>query len=109
MKRVKDLIFSSIGLFGWIFLILKILKLIEWNWIIILIPFILVGFIQVIISDTVLGKLIMARLVYNKSKVIPYTTQNAVQKRIGFLKGQISVPANFDEMGRKEIAGLFEA
>ena len=62
MKKLKDIIFSSIGLFGWIFLILKILKIIEWNWIIILIPFILVGFIQVIISDTVLGKIIVARI-----------------------------------------------
>jgi len=62
MKKVKDIIFSSIGLFGWIFLILKTLKIVEWNWIIILVPFILVGFIQVIISDTVLGKIIVARI-----------------------------------------------
>jgi len=68
MKKVKELIFSSIGLFGWIFLILKILKIIEWNWIIIFIPFILVGFIQVIISDTVLGKLIVERLAYHKNR-----------------------------------------
>jgi len=60
MKKAKDFIFSSIGLIGWIFLILKIFKFIEWNWILILIPFILVGFIQVIISDTVLGLIIMA-------------------------------------------------
>ncbi|MCL2243253.1 MAG: hypothetical protein FWC03_02150 [Treponema sp.] len=62
MKKVKDIIFSSIGLFGWIFLILKILKIVEWNWIIVLIPFILAGFIQVIISDTVLGKIIVAKI-----------------------------------------------
>jgi len=62
MKKAKDLIFSSIGLFGWIFLILKILKIIEWNWIIVLIPFILVGFIQVIISDTMLGRNIMGKI-----------------------------------------------
>jgi len=62
MKKTKDFIFSSIGLFGWVFLILKILKIIEWNWIIILIPFILIGFIQVIISDTVLGKIIVAKI-----------------------------------------------
>ena len=60
--KVKDIILSSIGLFGWIFLILKILKFIEWNWIIILIPFILAGFIQVIISDTVLGIIIMEKI-----------------------------------------------
>jgi len=62
MPKAKDLIFSSIGLFGWVFLILKIIKIIEWNWIIILIPFILIGFIQVIISDTVLGLMIAARV-----------------------------------------------
>jgi len=62
MKKAKNIIFSSIGLIGWIFLILKIFKFIEWNWIIILIPFILVGFIQVIISDTVLGFIIMAKI-----------------------------------------------
>jgi len=62
MKKAKDLIFSSIGLFGWIFLILKIFKIIEWNWIIVLIPFILVGFIQVIISDTMLGRNIVEKI-----------------------------------------------
>jgi len=30
-----------------------------------------------------------------------------VQKRIGFLKGKIEVPADFDEMGQNEIS-LFE-
>ena len=62
MKKAKDLMFSFIGLFGWIFLILKVLKIINWNWIIILIPFILAGFIQVIISDTVLGLIIVAKI-----------------------------------------------
>jgi len=62
MKKAKNIIFSSIGLIGWVFLILKLFKFIEWNWIIILIPFILVGFIQVIISDTVLELIIMARI-----------------------------------------------
>ena len=61
-KKVKNLLFSSIGLIGWVFLILKIFKIIEWNWIIILIPFTLAGFIQVIISDTVLGLIIMAKI-----------------------------------------------
>ncbi|MDL2226227.1 type II toxin-antitoxin system prevent-host-death family antitoxin [Deltaproteobacteria bacterium OttesenSCG-928-M10] len=28
--------------------------------------------------------------------------------RIGFLKGQIEVPEDFDSMGRKEIAAMFE-
>ncbi len=30
------------------------------------------------------------------------------RQRIGFLKGRIEVPADFDEMGRKEIIGMFE-
>ena len=42
-------------------------------------------------------------------KVIPCLPQNVKQKRIGFLKGQISVPADFDRMGENEIVGSFEA
>ena len=33
---------------------------------------------------------------------------HADQRRLGFLKGEISVPADFDEIGREEIEGLFE-
>jgi len=62
LKKAKDFIFSSIGLIGWIFLILKIFNILDWNWLIILIPFILTGFIQIIISDTVIGLIIMARI-----------------------------------------------
>ncbi|WP_343676933.1 type II toxin-antitoxin system prevent-host-death family antitoxin [Paraburkholderia heleia] len=29
-------------------------------------------------------------------------------RRIGFMKGQIKVPADFDTMGADEIAGMFE-
>ena len=42
-------------------------------------------------------------------KVIPYLPQNTVQKRIGFLKGQIETPADFDRMGQNEIIKAFEA
>jgi len=42
-------------------------------------------------------------------KVIPFVQQNAVQKRIGFLKGKIEVPADFDNMGQNEIIRTFEA
>jgi len=42
-------------------------------------------------------------------KVIPYTLRETAQKRIGFLKGQISVPADFDETGQSEIIEAFEA
>ena len=30
------------------------------------------------------------------------------RQRIGFLKGRIEVPADFDEIGRDEITGMFE-
>ena len=33
---------------------------------------------------------------------------HAEQRRLGFLKGEISVPADFDEMGRDDIERLFE-
>jgi prevent-host-death family protein len=42
-------------------------------------------------------------------KVIPFVQQNTVQKRIGFLKGKIEVPADFDTMGQNEIIQTFEA
>ena len=41
-------------------------------------------------------------------KVIPF--QSVVpKKRIGFLKGQVSVPADFNTMGQEEIIKEFEA
>jgi len=40
-------------------------------------------------------------------KVIPISPQKAVQ-RIGFLKGQMQVPADFDKMGQIDITGAFE-
>ena len=42
-------------------------------------------------------------------KVIPFVQQSTVQKRIGFLKGKIEVPADFDNMGQNEIIRTFEA
>jgi len=30
------------------------------------------------------------------------------RQRIGFLKGRLEVPADFDEMGREQIIGMFE-
>jgi len=42
-------------------------------------------------------------------KVIPYFQQHIIQKRVGFLKGQIEVPADFDQMGQNEITEIFEA
>ena len=42
-------------------------------------------------------------------KVIPCFLQDTVQKRVGFLKGHIEVPADFDRMGQDEIIKTFEA
>jgi len=40
-------------------------------------------------------------------KVIPLSTQKTV-KRIGFLKGKIKIPADFDRMEQAEIINTFE-
>jgi len=41
-------------------------------------------------------------------KVIPYLPQSTAKKRIGFLKGEIKIPADFDTMGQNEIIEAFE-
>lgn len=42
-------------------------------------------------------------------KVVPLDAPVVTQRRqIGFMAGQIQVPADFDTMGADEIAGLFE-
>ncbi len=42
-------------------------------------------------------------------KVIPYSANEAATAdRIGFMAGEISVPADFDQMGAEAIAALFE-
>ncbi|MCL2634430.1 MAG: type II toxin-antitoxin system Phd/YefM family antitoxin [Oscillospiraceae bacterium] len=40
-------------------------------------------------------------------KVIPYTAPEQ-PPRIGFLKGQISIPDDFDDLDREEIIKMFE-
>jgi prevent-host-death family protein len=42
-------------------------------------------------------------------KVIPCLPQKTSQNRIGFLKGQIEVPADFDQMGQNDMIKLFES
>ena len=42
-------------------------------------------------------------------QVIPFEAHKPIYKRVGFLKGQISVPADFNLMGQDEIAEIFEA
>jgi prevent-host-death family protein len=34
---------------------------------------------------------------------------NGLRSRVGFLKGQVSVPDDFDQMGRDEITAMFSA
>ena len=34
---------------------------------------------------------------------------NGLRSRVGFLKGQVSVPYDFDQMGRDEINAMFSA
>jgi prevent-host-death family protein len=40
-------------------------------------------------------------------KVVAVDQADAPKPRIGFLRGQISVPEDFDDMGREEIEDLF--
>ena len=40
-------------------------------------------------------------------KVIPMSMQKTA-RRVGFLKGQIKVPADFDKLGQDEIIDIFE-
>ena len=42
-------------------------------------------------------------------KVVAIDQADRPKPRIGFMKGRISVPESFDELGREEIAGMFEA
>lgn len=41
-------------------------------------------------------------------RVVAIGQTDAPKPRIGFMKGRISVPDNFDDLGRDEIAGMFE-
>lgn len=40
-------------------------------------------------------------------KVVAIGEADAPKPRIGFMKGRINVPENFDDLGRDEIEGLF--
>jgi len=41
-------------------------------------------------------------------KVVPIDFEETQKKRIGFMKGKISIPADFDTMGKEEIENFFE-
>ena len=40
--------------------------------------------------------------------VIPYKSPNKKQQHVGFLKGHIKIPTDFDRMGETEIIEIFE-
>ena len=40
-------------------------------------------------------------------KVVPISFEEVPKKRVGFMSGQISVPADFDSMGQREIEIMF--
>lgn len=40
-------------------------------------------------------------------KVVAIEADEAPKPRVGFMKGQIAVPEDFDALGRQEIEGLF--
>lgn len=41
-------------------------------------------------------------------KVVAIAQAEGSKPRLGFMKGRLSVPDNFDDLGREEIAALFE-
>lgn len=41
------------------------------------------------------------------AKVVPFSAPHDKAKRVGFMAGQLRVPADFDRMGRDEIESLF--
>jgi prevent-host-death family protein len=41
------------------------------------------------------------------ARVIPIEAKESPEDRLGFMKGEMVVPKDFDEMGRDEIAALF--
>jgi prevent-host-death family protein len=54
------------------------------------------------------GSFVIAKSGKPMVTVIPYSPAHTAQTRIGFLKGQIAAPADFDRMGQDQIAALFE-
>ena len=41
------------------------------------------------------------------ARVIPIDAKESPKDRLGFMKGELTVPKDFDDMGRDEIASLF--
>jgi prevent-host-death family protein len=50
---------------------------------------------------------VIARAGKPLARVVPVEAKESSKDRLGFMKGEISVPKDFDQMGRDEIAALF--
>lgn len=50
---------------------------------------------------------IIARAGTPVAKVVPFKPEETPARRVGFLKGVCHIPADFDDMGGKEIEALF--
>ena len=42
-----------------------------------------------------------------EARVIPFDAKESPKDRLGFMKGELKVPKDFDDMGRDEIGSLF--
>jgi len=61
-----------------------------------------------LIKGAVRGKpFIIAKAGKPMVKVVSVSNDEVTKQRVGFMKGQITVPANFDSLGKKEIENLF--
>jgi len=55
------------------------------------------------------GGFIIAKAGKPVAKIVPFSAPNTSKaKRLGFMAGQLRVPADFDRMGGDEIEGLFD-
>ena len=62
-----------------------------------------------LIEATVHGEpFIIARAGKPAVTVNPYTPPADPKNRVGFLKGMLEVPSDFDSMGKEEIRAMFE-
>jgi prevent-host-death family protein len=61
-----------------------------------------------LVDSAVRGKpFIIAKAGKPMVKVVSISIDEPHKQRIGFMKGEISVPADFDSMGKKEVENLF--
>ena len=63
-----------------------------------------------LVEKAALGEaFIIAKAGKQMVQVIPFMPHKTAHKRVGFLAGHISVPADFDSMGQVDIVETFEA